>query len=186
MIRPIAFAAALLAAPASEAATVTFGTLASYDAALGAPSTIAETFDGGTLNGTAIQQILGSHRFMNNRLQGIAGGGTNPARQVTTLVFSTRIKSFAANFANLSSGEMANVLLDGIQAATITGGTTFFGIQSTFAFSSITFLDATFPSLNTQFAMDNVRVSPVPVAAGAPMLLGGLGLLAALRRRRKA
>jgi hypothetical protein len=183
MIRPLALAAALLAAPAAEAATVTFGNLASYDAALGAPSTVSETFDGGVLNGTAIQQILGSN---NNRLQGIAGGGTNPARQFTTLVFSTRVTAFAASFANLSAGEIANVLLDGIHAATITGGTTFFGIQSTIAFSSITFLDTTFPSVNTQFAMDNVRVSPIPVAAGAPMLLGGLGLLAALRRRRRA
>lgn len=186
MIRPIALAAALLAAPASEAATVTFSNLAAYDAALGAPSTVSETFDGGTLNGTAIQQILGSYTFRNDRLQGIAGGGTNPARQFTTLVFSTRVTAFAANFANLAAGEIANVLLDGIQAATITGGTTFFGIQSTIAFSSITFLDTTFPSVNTQFAMDNVRVSPVPVAAAAPMLLGGLGLLAALRRRRRA
>ncbi len=186
MILPLALAAALLAAPAAEAATVTFGNLASYDAALGAPSTVSETFDGGVLNGTAIQQILGSHSFNNNRLQGIAGGGTNPARQFTTLVFSTRVTAFAASFANLSAGEIANVLLDGIHAATITGGTTFFGIQSTIAFSSITFLDTTFPSVNTQFAMDNVRVSPIPVAAGAPMLLGGLGLLAALRRRRRA
>ena len=119
MIRPLALAAALLAAPASEAATVTFGNLASYDTALGAPSSVSETFDGGTLNGTAIQQILGSHSFNNNRLQGIAGGGTNPARQFTTLVFSTRVTAFAASFANLSAGEIANVLLDGIHAAAL-------------------------------------------------------------------
>lgn len=186
MIRSLALTAALLAAPAAEAATVTFGNLASYDAALGAPSTISETFDGGVLNGSAIQQILGSYSLRNNRLQGVAGGGTNPARQFTTLVFSTRVTAFAAAFGNLASGEIAQVLLDGIQAATITGGTTFFGIQSNIAFSSITFLDTTFPTVNTQFFIDNVRISPVPVAAGAPMLVGGLGLLAALRRRRRA
>lgn len=185
MIRPLVLAAALFAAPAAEAATVTFTNLPAYDAALGAPSTVSETFNGGALNGTAIQQILGSHSFNNNRLQGIAGGGTNPARQFTTLVFSTRVTAFAAAFGNLAAAEIANVLLDGIQAATITGGTTFFGIQSTVAFSSITFLDATFPTPNTQFFIDNMRVSPVPVAAAAPMLIGGLGMLAALRRRRR-
>ncbi len=186
MIRPLVLVAALLAAPATEAATVTFTNLPAYDAALGTPSTISETFDGGALNGSVIQQITGAFSFNNNRLQGVAGGGTNPAKQFTTLVFSTRMTAFAASFANLSAGEIAHVLLDGIQAATITGGTTFFGIQSNIAFSSITFLDTTFPSVNTQFAIDNMRVSPVPVAAAAPMLLGGIWMLAALRRRRRA
>lgn len=186
MIRPLVLAAALLAAPATEAATVTFTNLAAYDAALGTPSTVSETFNGGVLNGSAIQQILGAYSFNNNRLQGVAGGGTNPAKQFTTLVFSTRVTAFAATFGNLAAGEIANVLLDGIQHATITGGTTFFGIQSNIAFSSITFLDTTFPTVNTQFFMDNMRVSPVPVAAAAPMLLGGIGMLAALRRRRRA
>ncbi|MEI2808379.1 MULTISPECIES: hypothetical protein [Paracoccaceae] len=184
MIRPLVLAA-LLAAPAAEAATVTFTNLPAYDAALGAPSTVSETFDGGTLNGSAIQQVLGARSFNNNRLQGVAGGGANPAKQFTTLVFSTRVTAFAAAFGNLAAGEIAHVLLDGLQAATITGGTTFFGIQSTVAFSSITFLDTTFPTVNTQFFIDNMRVSPIPVAAAAPMLLGGIGMLAALRRRRR-
>lgn len=186
MIRPLALAAALLAAPAADAATVTFSNLASYDAALGSASTVSETFDGGTLNGSAISSIAGAFSFNNDRLQGVAGGGTNPARQFTTLTFSTRISAFAATFANLAAGEIAHVLLDGIHEATITGGTTFFGIQSNIAFSSITFLDTTFPTVNTQFAIDDVRVSPIPVAAGAPMLLAGLGALAGLRRKRKA
>lgn len=185
MIRPLALAAALLAAPAAEAATVTFTSLPAYDAALGAPSTVSETFDGGVLNGTVIQQIIGGQSFNNDRLQGIGGGGTNPARQFTTLVFSGRMTAFAATIGHLGAAEIANVLLDGIQAATITGGSTFFGIQSTLPFTSITFLDMTFPTRNTQFFIENVRVSPVPAAAAAPMLLGGLGMLAALRRRRR-
>lgn len=183
MLRTALFAVALAAAPAAQAATVTYSSLAAYDAAQG-PSTVAETFTGNRLAGTIIQQITGARSFQNNRLQGVAGGPTGT--QQTTLVFSTMLKAFAVNIGNLSAGERANVLLDGVQVAAIAGGSTFFGIFSTKAFGTITFADGTLPTLNTQFYIDNVRVSPVPLPAAGVALIGALGLLSAVGRKRRA
>jgi hypothetical protein len=178
-----AAAALALSVSAAGAATVTYSSLAAYDAAQG-PSTVAENFNGNTLNGTVIQQITGPRSFANNRLQGVAGGATG--NQTTTIIFTELMRSFAVNIANLGNLERANVLLDGVQVATIQGGSTFFGIFSTIAFGSISFVDATLPTRNTQFAIDNVRVSAVPLPAAGLGLAGALVLLAAARRRKAA
>ena len=183
MFRPALLAAALLVAPAAQGATVKFNNLVAFDAALGSPSTIGETFTGNTLTGSIIAGIAGAHNFNNNRLEQIAGTGVGI--QTTTLTFSTAMTAFAANIGSLAGQELVNVFLDGVFARTINGGANFFGITSTRAFTTITFADATFPTRNTQFNIDNLRVSAVPLAAGAPFLLTGLGLLFGASRRRK-
>ena len=183
MLRAICIAAAALTiGQSAQAATVTFNNLASYDAALG-PSTVAETFTGNTLNGTAISQILGSQALTNNRLQSVAGLPTG--LQYTTLVFSTAMTSFAAKIGSLGIGEFANVLLDGVLVTTLGNRATFFGLHSTKSFTSITFVDGTLPRRNTQFNIDDIRVAAVPVAAGMPLLVGGLGMLFGIGRRKR-
>jgi hypothetical protein len=181
MLRFAILIAALAAAPAAQAATVTYGSLSAYDAAFG-PSTVAEDFTGNKVNGTIIQSIAGAKSFQNNRLQGVAGGAKGP--QFTTLVFSKLVNAFAVKLANLSKTEGVNVLIDGIQVATIAGGATFFGISSKKAFGSITFVDATLPGKNTQFAIDDVRVAAVPLPAAGLGLLGAIAALGAIRRRK--
>lgn len=178
----LAAAAALGFASAAPAATVTYATLAAYNAAVGG-STVAETFTGNVLNGTAISQITGAHQFSGNRI--INAAGTNTGLQSTTVVLSTAAHGFAMTVANLGGTEMANVLLDGVLAATLPGGSTFFGIVTTRPFTTITFVDATRPAVNTQFAFDNVRVAAVPLAAAAPLLIGGIAMLAGAGRRRR-
>lgn len=183
MFRAICIAAAALTiGQSAQAATVTFTTLASYDAALG-PSTVAETFTGNTLNGTAITQILGSKALTNNRLQNVAG--IPNGLQYTTLVFSTAMTSFAAKIGGLGVGEFANILLDGVLVTTLGSRATFFGLHSTKAFTSITFVDGTLPRQNTQFNIDDIRVAAVPVVAGMPLLVGGLGMLFGIGRRKR-
>jgi hypothetical protein len=182
MFRAACLIAALLAAPAAQAATVKFNNLAAFDAALGSPSSVAETFTGNTLTGTIIAGISGAHNFNNNRLEQIAG--TAVGIQSTTLTFSTAMTAFAASIGNLSGLELVNVYLDGVLATTISGGATFFGLTSTRAFTTITFADATWPVRNTQFNIDNLRVSAVPLPAAAGLLLAGMGLLAGAARRR--
>lgn len=181
MLRTALVIAALAVAPAAQAATVTYGSLASYDAAFG-PSTVSEDFTGNQLNGGSVASIAGARSFQNNRLQGVAGGNNGP--QFTTLVFSTLVNAFAVNLANLSASEGVNVLIDGVQVATITGGSTFFGISRSKVFGSVTFVDATQPVTNTQFAIDNVRVAAVPLPAAGLGLLGALAAMAAIRRRK--
>lgn len=184
MFRSTVLAAALLAAPAAQGATVTYSSLAAYDAFLGAPSTVVENFTGNRLNGSTISQVLGAQSFANNRLQNVAGGMNGT--QSTSLVFSTAMTSFAMRIANLGLTEVASVLLDGVQVATITGGSTFFALSSTIQFTTITFVDITRPLVNTQFAIDDIRATPVPLPAGAALLAGGLGALGFARRRRAA
>lgn len=181
MFRSLLLTAALLAAPASHAATVQFTSLASFDAALGSPSTIGETFTGNALNGTIISAITGASNLNNNRLERIAG--TSVGIQFTTLTFATAMTAFGATVGSLGTLERANVYLDNAFVGTLNGGTNFFGLISTRAFTSITFSDATLPGRNTQFNLDSIRVSAVPLVAGLPLLASGLGLLAGLARR---
>lgn len=181
MFRPLLLVAAVLAAPAVQASTVQFSTLASFDAALGGPSIVSEDFTGNQLNGTIIANVTGAHNYVNNRMQNVAGA--NNGSQFTTITFSTALKAFAVNVGSLGAGEIANILLDGVLVGQLTGTANFFGITSTKAFTSLSFVDATRPLLNTQFNIDNVRVSAVPVVAGLPLLLSGLGLLAGVGRR---
>lgn len=184
MFRALSFAAAtLLLGQGAYASTVTYDNLASYEAALGA-SAVAETFQGGHLNGTAISDILGSKNFGGGRLQQIAG--TASGVQYTTIVFSHQMKGVGFDIGAIGRGELANILLDGVQVATLSHNN-FFGISKVGGFKSITFVDATFPNVNTQFNLDNMRVTPVPVVASLPLLLGGFGALFGLgKKRRKA
>lgn len=181
MLRTALVLAALAVAPAAQAATVTYGSLSSYDAAFG-PSTVSEDFTGNQLNGGSIAAVTGAQSFQNNRLQGVAGGAKGP--QFTTLVFSKLVNAFSVTVANLSKTEGVNVLINGIVVATISGGSTFFGISSTKAFGSITFADATLPGKNTQFAIDDVRVAAVPLPAAGLGLLGAIAAMGAIRRRK--
>lgn len=183
MFRPLVLATAFLAAPAAQGATVTYTSLAGFDAGLGAPSTVGETFTGNTLNGTIISSITGSLFLGNGRLERVAG--TNVGVQFTTLTFTSAMTAFAATIGNMATLEKANVYLDNTFVGTLNGGSTFFGLISDRAFTSITFADATLPGRNTQFNIDNLRVAAVPVAAALPMLLSGLGLIAGLRRRKR-
>lgn len=183
MFRSACLIAALLAAPVAQAATVKFNNLAAFDAALGSPSAISETFTGNTLTGTIIAGLGGAYNFNNNRIEQIAG--TTVGIQSTTLTFSSAMTAFAANIGNLARLELVNVYLDGVLATTINGGATFFGLTSTRAFTTITFADATWPARNTQFNIDNLRVSAVPLPAAAGLLVAGMGLLASAARRRK-
>jgi len=175
-------AAALLISQSAGASTVSYANYTSFNTAVGG-STVNETFTGNQITNPLIAQILGAYNFNNNRLQGVAGGNTGI--QSTTLVFSTGLKSFGMTLGGMTLAESAKVLVNGIQAATIAGGTTFFGLTSNLPIYSITFVDGTKPVSNTQFNIDNLRLAAVPVAAGLPMLLGGLGLLGALGRRRR-
>ncbi|MGB3176519.1 MAG: VPLPA-CTERM sorting domain-containing protein [Albidovulum sp.] len=179
----ITAAAALTIGQAAGAATVSYSNLASYNAAVGG-SNIVETFTGNTINSTEITAIQGAGVISNNRLQRVAGN--LQGSQSTTLVFSTAMTSFAATIGNLGQFEMANVFLDGVLAGSISGGSNFFGIHSTTHFTTITFVDATLPTLNTQFNLDNIRLAAVPLAAGLPLMLTGLGALFGIRRRRRA
>jgi hypothetical protein len=183
MLRILAVAAtALTFAQGANAATITFNSLASYNSGVG-PSTVAENFTGNQLNGTAISQITGSFLYGSNKLLRI--GGNNQGPQFTTLTFSTAMTAFAANIGSLGINEQASVLLDGVLATIIPGGSGFFGLHSTKSFTSITFLDATFPSVNTQFNLDDIRVSAVPLPAALPMLIAGLGGLIGFKRRKQ-
>jgi hypothetical protein len=183
MFRSLGIAAAtLMIGHAAQASTITYNSLASYDAALG-PSTVAENFTGNHLNGTAISQITGSFLYGNNRLLRIAGNNQGP--QFTMLTFSTAMTAFAANIGSLSGSEQASILLDGILTTIIPGGSNFFGFHSTKSFTTITFLDTTFPTINTQFNIDDIRVSAVPLPAALPLLIAGLGAMAGFKRRKR-
>ncbi|MFN0116105.1 MAG: hypothetical protein ACKVPY_15660 [Paracoccaceae bacterium] len=186
MLRTAILAAAFAAAlpGASGAATVTtYSSLASYLGAVG-PSPIAENFNFNRLNGTAISGITGSSGFGSNRLINVAGGPTGP--QVTTIAFRQTLKAFGAAIVNLSAREATDVFLDGVFAFRLTGAANFFGISLDTGFRTISFADATLPRFNTQFAIDNVRVSAVPVPASVGLLVGALALLAGFRRSRRA
>jgi hypothetical protein len=183
MFRLIGAAAlALTIGHAASASTVTYTDVASFRLE-NDNATVTERFNGNAITSADIQQILGAFNLANNRLQRVAGGANG--NQSTTIVFTSAITSFGATVRSLGAGELANVLLDGIQVATLGPGSNFFGLKSTTAFTSITFVDATLPTRNTQFNLDNIRVAAVPLPAAFGMLALGIGALGAAKRRKR-
>jgi len=104
-----------------------------------------------------------------------------------TITFDTAVT--AVGFDISAFGNVGNVsslsILDGIFDQTDipgSGGVSFFGVTSDTAFTTLTF----FSSINDGFSVDNLtygEAAAVPVPAGLPLLLGGLGMLGWLRRR---
>ncbi|MBI1218049.1 MAG: VPLPA-CTERM sorting domain-containing protein [Rhodobacteraceae bacterium] len=186
MLRVMGLSALVAAAAApSGAATVTYTTLATYTAALGYTPSVGETFNGGTLDGTLLSSLGGVFKLTNNKVTQV--GGTAKNGQTTTLNFSEAVTSFAVDIGSLLSGEVANVYLDGVLSATLSGSTKFFAVISPTAFTTVTFADATNPTINTQFNIDNLRAvpAPVPLPAGLPLLVAGLGAVGLMGRKRR-
>lgn len=104
-----------------------------------------------------------------------------------TIVFDAAITAVGFDIQNF--GNVGNVstlsVLDGVFDQTdIPGGTLFFGLVSDTAFTSLTFTS----EINDGFALDNLTygtTAPIPVPAGLPLILGGLGAIAMLRRKRR-
>lgn len=159
---------------AMGAIITTYTSLAAYETALGA-STVAETFNNGHLNGTLISSVDGSAIYSANRLYGVAGDPGNPS-QFTAFNLSQPITSFAFDFGELDIQptlhlpEKARVFLYGgpihqaeISITAFPNG--FFGLSSDTAFTRIVLSDATAnvePEFNTEFWLDNFRISTVP------------------------
>lgn len=170
---------------ANAAAVTTYSNETNFVRAVG-PITVAESFNGGHLNGTLITSIGGSYALAYGALHAVAGYyGPFRGGQYTTLYFSKPIKSFAFNFGDfgfdplLNAPETARIwLYDGrVHQAVMTPWEFpygFFGLSSDTPFNYVSITDATYntePEVDTVFWIDSFLIPRAE--AGPPVPPGG-------------
>lgn len=124
----------------------------------------------------------------------------SPTTSKVSFEFDSPLLAFGANLAGINSllGSGVKIQVDGIDLAAQPMSTAgqpsdiqFFGFTSTTGFTKVEFLsDGSLLVPHVPFLLDNLIYAQAPVLSPVPepetyaLMLGGLGLLAALRRRR--
>lgn len=193
IFKTVASAAILaVAASTASAANFTFFTdRTAFEAAL--QGIVVYDFDSGapasgvTITGDDVN-------FANGQLEDVIDQGNNPD---TNFVFDNAVVAFGGDF-DLAGpgGQGTNIAIQTAGGATSvvpveipsTTAGTFWGFISDMAFSSVLFSEGSRTANVETYHLDNLTTgaSPVPLPAGLPLLLAGLGGMALVRRKRQS
>jgi hypothetical protein len=210
VLKPVMLAALLGASGATHAAITSYDSPASFLAAVGA--TGVDTFAGFSITGATpspINRAAGAFNYTGTATDGFFGAGTtgdpwlstNTASDTITLTpTSAGVAGIGGNFfgSNLSGlfalGELTITAVDSfgssatstVNATSPTGGS-FLGFVSTGTIASLT-ITATQPAGAFLWpTVDNLTLAaPIPEPGTYALMLGGLGLVGFLARRRRA
>ncbi len=181
----------MAASAASAAAFTVYTDRTAFEAALSGPITTHDFNAGAPASGVTItgDDVDFSGGVLNDRID----QGSNPD---TLFSFDGPILGFGGDWDLAGPGGQGT----GISITTMNGGSfvvteevprtlenDFWGFISDMEFSSLSFFEGSQASGVETYTLDNLTtggVSPVPLPAGLPLLLVGLGGLAALRRKK--
>lgn len=209
LLKPVALAALLAATGAANAAITVFTSSASFLAAVGASGT--DAFTGFSITGVTaspINRTAGSFDYSASAANGFFGGGTTANPFLSTNTFSDPIvitpsaglagiggEFFASNISGLyTAGPVTVTVLDSLGATSVqtisptsaTAGS-FLGFVSDASIASMTIASVGGQPSNTWPSVDNLRLAaPIPEPGTYALMLGGLGLVGFLARRRRA
>lgn len=183
-------------------AMLSAGALAHADNIVGANSGLSgsyatETFDSALPEGAAAANNFAGVTFGAGNFVTAAYSGTFPnmagtvvgnffpcCTTPTTMTFAANLSGAAFNYVSNDGDSTFTAYLGATQVASFTAttgyGGQFYGFQNV-VFNSIKIDTGGF---NNAYIIDNLQTAPVPEAESYAMLLGGLGLLAMVRRRR--
>jgi hypothetical protein len=211
LLKPVAIAALVVAAGSSQAALSVFNTLASFQAAVGLSGT--DTFAGFSISGVTpspINRSAGAFTYSATATPGgFYGGGTfadpflstNRAGDSIVITPQAGIAGIAGNIFGsdisgaFAAGPITYAVLDSlggtatgtVNATSITANS-FFGFVSDGTIVSITLTGFDTGTSALWPSIDNLSLAaPIPEPGTYALMLGGLGLVGFLaRRRRKA